>query len=185
MDEQWNWHSVCPRRVLRSIFAGAVTGGLVFALCYLIGNAVSLGPHFAVRHDLLTAAAIFVAAFVVWLIGLVAFAMAPWWIIHRIGFRNLLSAIILGFAMTFLVDLAIASHLAGLLAPSLPRGAHEFFRDGIGMLEVDYALTSYGWRIATEGAAELGLTGAIVAAVVWRTAYRANASPKREACTPA
>ena len=116
MDNQWTWQSVCPPRVMRSIFAGAVTGGLVFALCHLIGAAISFGPLHAVRYDFLTATALFVAAFIIWLVGLIAFALAPWWVFHRIGFRNLVSALVLGFAMTFLVDLTIASHLAGLLA---------------------------------------------------------------------
>ena len=173
MDLQWNWQSVCPPRVMRSLFAGAVTGGLAIAICYALGTAMSLGLLYLVRYGLAAATGIFVAAFLVWLLGLIAFGMVPWWVFHRIGFRNLVSAIVLGFAMTFLVDLAIASHIAGLLAPQLSSGAHEFVRDGAGAEEVDYILTPHGWRLAVQGAAELGLLGATVAAVIWKTAYKA------------
>jgi hypothetical protein len=170
MDTQWNWQSVCPPRVVRSLFAGAATGGLLFSIWYVIGAAVERGLFFVFQSGLLTATGIFVATFFVWTIGLIAFGIGPWWLFHRIGFRNLVSAIVLGFSLTFLVNLAIASHLAGLLSP--PPGAHEVLRDAAGAWEIDYTLTSRGWRLAVEGAAELGVVGALVAAVIWRTAYR-------------
>lgn len=181
IENQWNWQSLCPDRVVRSLFAGAAAGGLAFAAWYVLATVMSHGPSYVFRYALLNAAGIFVATFLVWMIALVAFAMGPWWIFHRIGFRNLLSAIVLGFSLTFLVDLAIASHLAGLLAPAMPPGAHEVLRDGAGDRELDYVLTTHGWRLAIEDASELGLIGVVVASVVWRTAYkpRAKSSPDR------
>ena len=183
MNEQWTWQSVCPPHVLRSLFAGAAAGGFVFALLYLCGTATSLGPLYAIRSGLLAATGIFVAAFVVWMLGLIAFGIVPWWIFHRLGFRNLVSALVLGFAMAFLVDMAIASHLAGLLAPAMSSGAHEVLRDRIGTREIDYVLTQHGWRIAVESAAQLGLIGMLVATVIWRTAYRGGSlfAPQPEA----
>jgi hypothetical protein len=134
-----------------------------------MGAAASHGARYAFQSGLLAAMGIFVATFVVWTVGLVAFGLAPWWAFHRIGFRNLLSAIVLGFSVTFLVDLSIASHLAGLLAP--PDGVREVVRDAGGDREIDFMLTPHGWRMAAREAAELGVVGAIVAAVIWRTAY--------------
>jgi hypothetical protein len=182
IDNQWSWQSVCPPRVARSLFAGATAGGAAFAAWYVVATTASHGPSYVFRYALLNATGIFVATFLVWIIALVAFAMGPWWIFHRIGFRNLFSAIVLGFSLTFLVDLAIASHLAGLLVPAMPAGAHEILRDGAGDREVDYVLTTRGWRLAIEDAVELGLVGMIVATVIWRTAYASLAT--RGGATP-
>ena len=156
MDEQWTWQSVCPPRVLRSLFAGAAAGGVVSAMSYVFGTALSLGPIYVLRSGLLAATGIFVAAFVVWTLGLIAFGIVPWWIFHRIGFRNLVSALVLGFSMAFLIDLAFASHLGGLFATAVPSDAHEILRDASGVSEVDYVLTSHGWRTAVQNAAQWG-----------------------------
>ena len=180
-SNQWDWHSVCPPQVVRSLFAGAATGGLSLAIWYVLGAAASLGPRYVFEYGLLTATGIFVATFVVWTLSLVAFGIGPWWVFHRIGFRNLFSAIVLGFSMTFLVTLLLDTHLAGLLARALPSGVHEVFRDEGGVREVDYVLTSHGWRLAVEGAAQLGAIGAIVASVIWRTAYRSASPPSQAA----
>jgi hypothetical protein len=179
MNEQWTWQSICPPRVPRSLFAGAAAGGFVFALLHVFGTATSLGPLYAIRSGLFAATGIFVAAFVVWMLGLIAFGIVPWWIFHRLGFRNLVSALVLGFSMTFLVSLSLNSHFAGLLAPTLPTGAHEAVRDAAGNREVDYVLTPHGWRLVVDSAAELGVIGAIVASVIWRTAYKPALAPRQ------
>jgi hypothetical protein len=178
IDNQWNWQSVCPPRVVRSLFAGSAAGGCSFAIWFVLETAVSRGPLYALQYGLLTAIGIFVATFVVWTIGLVAFGIGPWWVFHRIGFRNLLSALVLGFSLTFLVSLSLNSHLAGLLAPTLPAGVHEAVRDAHGDREVDYVLTPHGWRLVVDGAAELGVIGAIVASAIWRTAYKPVFAPR-------
>jgi hypothetical protein len=178
MTTQWDWQSVCPPQVVRSLFAGAATGGLSLSIWYVLDAGASLGPRYVFEYGLLTATGIFVATFVVWTLSLVAFGIGPWWIFHRIGFRNLFSALVLGFSMTFLVTLLLDTHLAGLLARTLPSGMHESFRDAGGVREVDYVLTSHGWRLAVEGAAELGLVGAIVSSVIWKTAYKPEFAPQ-------
>jgi hypothetical protein len=180
-NNQWDWQSVCPPEVVRSLFAGAATGGLSLAVWYVLDTAASLGARYVFQNGLLTATGIFVSAFVIWTLSLVAFGIGPWWVFHRIGFRNLFSAIVLGFSMTFLVTLLLDTHLAGLLARTLPTGVHEVFRDEGGVREIDYALTSHGWRLAVEGAAQLGAIGAIVASVIWRTAYRSVPQPMQAA----
>lgn len=178
MDMQWNWQSLCPPRVMRSLFAGSAAGGFSVAIWSVLETAAARGPLYALQYGSRTAIGIFVAAFVVWTIGLAAFGIGPWWVFHRIGFRNLLSALVLGFSLTFLVSLSLNSHLGGLLAPALPAGVHETVRDAHGNREVDYVLTPHGWRLVVDGAAELGVIGAVVASVIWRTAYKPAFAPR-------
>jgi hypothetical protein len=84
-----------------------------------------------------------------WAVGLVLFASLPWLILHRKGKRSWGSAVALGTVLSFVVTL-------GLLTQALARS------DG-GPGTIDGRLAF---------ALVCGLIGAIVGAVVWRTAYR-------------
>lgn len=177
---QWEWDSMCPPRVMRSLMVGAAAGGFSMSLCYLASAALRLGMHDALVGTVSAAASLFVVGFLVWAFGLIAIGLTPWWIFHRMGFRNLFSALVLGFSLAFLADIASATHLGGFLAPSLSASAHEIVRDAKGQLEIDYTLTARGWQVVLEGAAEIGAIGALVAAVAWRTAYSDASRARRD-----
>jgi hypothetical protein len=158
-DIQWSWQTICPPRVARGLLAGAAAGALSMVLWFL---AVAYSSPAGAGYDVLMAIVVFVAAFFFWGFGLFAFGLIPWWLIHRIGFRGPLTAAVFGFAMTFLVNLCLNARIWALLSWPDSRGS----------------LRSADFSAAICNAALIAPIGAIVAVVVWRTAYRSAADPR-------
>jgi hypothetical protein len=174
--QEWEWGALCPATVMRSLFCGAAAGAASLAVLGVASTLFTRGVVPTLHDGLFTAAEIFVPGFLLWVLALIAFGLAPWWLLHRMGFRSLAAALLLGFSLTFLVDLCLGSHLFGLLAQPFGTNAHEMLQDGNATLEVDYALTPHGWHLLLRRAAEMGAAGMIVAGVIWQAAYRGAGS---------
>jgi uncharacterized protein DUF3592 len=131
-------------RVALGLAAGAIVGAaLTMPLGFDdIGDLQDL-------PGLKAALVIFAGLAALWAAGLVLFASLPWLILHRKGKRSWGNAVALGTVLTFMVTL-------GLLTQAFARSD-----GGPGTIDGRLAFALF-----------CGLVGAIVGAVVWRTAYR-------------
>lgn len=111
----------------------------------------------------------FVVAAFVWIVGS-ALIGGPFWImLHRHSIRGPLAAVVLGLLLGFIVSLALATNLYGLL-PSGQAGGYS--GNGHGLLERDGVLTRHGWWVALRSAAIIAICSALGGFVTWRLAYR-------------
>src|SRR5262249_45232351 len=85
------------------------------------------------------------APFMVWLFGLILFASVPWWLLHKLGQRDWLTAVLLGIVLTVAVWF--------LVVPGISFQAGTI-------------------RAVAESALRFAAAGAIVGFIVWRVAYR-------------
>ena len=104
-------------------------------------------------------------ALIVWIVGLALVGVPMWWFLHRKGLRSWWMAVLCGAIA------ASVAYFALSLALTLPIEGSSFADSG-GYSMIDGELTAYGWRSLILAAAEIGVCGAIVAAVIWRIAYR-------------
>lgn len=164
----------------RGLFVGAVTGSVITTLPVVLS--VNYPDRLAdiAFHALALGLIVFVCAFLVWLFGLVIVGLPSWLVLHRLGYRNVVAAVVLGFVATFFVTLAWRSNFFALPPPVSAMGStHEWYAVSEGLVEVDYKLTRLGWKFAFEGAAELGALGVVVAIAVWTAAYHPRFWHKR------
>ena len=89
----------------------------MIALWYLLGTAQNLGVRYVLDYGLLPTSLVFTVALVVWAVGLTVFGLPLWWLLHRLGLRHWLVAIVAGAAITFLVDFGIETRLFELIPP--------------------------------------------------------------------
>jgi hypothetical protein len=135
---------------------GAVTGAGMVALLFLALFVRDDGITRVVRY-LPFLAFIFICAFAGWTVGLFALAAPAWWLLHRINVRSLPAALLLGAIGAFLGHLGLEA--TGLRA--LNYAIHQAFSGDPMMPENRY-----------QAAVALSVVGVIVAAVIWRKAYR-------------
>jgi hypothetical protein len=102
-------------------------------------------------------------AFIVWIVGLALVGVPMWWLLHKKGLRSWWVAVLCGAVAASIADFALN------LALTLPIEGSSF-AGGYSM--IDGELTAYGWQSLVLDAAGIGFCGAIVAAVIWRIAYR-------------
>jgi hypothetical protein len=143
----------------RALMMGAVTGAGMVALLFLAMLVRDDGPVAAARY-LPFLAFIFICAFAGWTVGLFALAAPAWWLLHRMNVRSLPAALGLGAIGAFLGHFGLEA--TGLSAINF--AVHEIF-SGDPMMQYD-AWSSYRAALA------LSVVGVIVAAVIWRIAYR-------------
>jgi hypothetical protein len=117
-----------PATIGRSLILGAVVGGIgivVFSFNYFLA---STSAHSTSANASLPIGIVLLFVFLIaaqaWFIGLVVFGLLPWWILHRLGFRGLRHAVILGFAVPFLAGVLLTG---GQLSP------FNFLFPGIGI----------------------------------------------------
>ena len=151
-------------RIPWSIAAGALTGATIVALPTLVLSLVYDSIERFLTVNFLMVMWTFVIALLVWALGLVVVGLPLWWIIHKNGLRRWWAATLCGAIAAFVAGFALS------LASTLPFGGS--FGDSGGDTMIDGELTAYGWQSIVLGAAEIGVYGAIVAAVIWRIAYR-------------
>src|SRR5947209_4016765 len=151
-------------RAVAGLFVGAVSG-TVLVVAYALVDGLQ-ATHYS-APDFGSLYVILIAATIVWTLGLLVIAPLPWWLLHAAGSRSWLTAIALGFVLTFVVVLAALTHGFGL-------SIEEPFsvRDFGGATWLDGKLTPHGWQEALTGAYMCALAGAIVGYVVWKVAYR-------------
>jgi hypothetical protein len=163
-------------RVALSLIAGALAGASLIALWWVWGTAQNLGVQYLLNYGALPTVFVFIVALVIWAIGLATFGLPLWWLLHKLGLRHWLVAVVAGAALTFLVDFGIETRLFELIPPLI--SSNFSASDSGGPTIIANQLTSHGWRVTFLAALQLSLGGALVALVIWRIAYR---SAKRQA----
>jgi hypothetical protein len=133
-----------PERAVLGLAAGAATGAYVLTLW----SYLSVG-HLQDPHHLQATQLFFSLMLFIWTAGLIAVGAPVWWLLHRLGLRHWLVAIATGVVLLALVGLALQSGI-------------EFEDNGSPGVT----------RLTDEGFYMLVVTGALVALVVWRVAYR-------------
>ena len=151
-------------RIPWSMAAGALTGATIIAAPTLVLSLLYDSIERFLTVNFLMVMWTFVIAFVVWAIGLVVVGLPLWWLLHKKGVRRWWVAALCGAVAAFVGSFAL------YLALTLPGGGS--YSDSGGHTMIDGELTAYGWQSIVLGAAEIGVCGAIVAAVIWRIAYR-------------
>ena len=162
-----------PARFAMGLLAGSLTGGLLVGLFYLVTVLISMrtgnAPIMeAVGWSSLPILAIVLAATIgVWLIGILFVATPLWWLLGRLGQRNGLLAVILGTVLPFAIVLGFETQWFDLAG-----GEADFsVWDTGGEIIENGHVTPYGWQKGIEAAGVLGVIGAVVGYLVWRTAY--------------
>jgi|GEM_PF-1695458 hypothetical protein len=109
-----------------------------------------------------------ILVFVVFAGGMVIVGGPIWAVLHSLGRRGWLDALLLGGLSSSLVSLAIA------LLPLLLMPAHSTYSASEGGHDtvVNNHLTSFGWEMYLKQSALIGLAGALAGWMVWRVAYR-------------
>jgi hypothetical protein len=157
------YETTLPRAAL-GLAAGAVAGAILVALwAALDGRDLQSLSQYGVRDALF----VFVPALLVWGVGLLLVATLPWLVLHRRQMRSPLVAVVFGTVITFLAVVAITTRGFGLFDVGGFSAA-----DSGGPTWIDGRLTAHGWAEALKAALVLCPLGAMVALVVWRTAYR-------------
>jgi hypothetical protein len=146
--------STDPRRATLAVTAGAVIGALGVVAVVLCSAAMASGVS---ASDLVVCLLIFLVALVGWSLGLFLFGLPLWWLFHRNGWRGRRVAILLGAFTTFVIVLLLEG--SG------------------GILAVATGNTDNGDLISFVWVAAMALLGAVVAAVIWRIAYRRADQP--------
>lgn len=161
---------LAPARVGAAIVAGALIGGVIITLHWLITVARALGPAFVFGKGAGGALIVFMGAFLAWLAGLILIGGPIWWLLHRHHLHGWRAAALAAFAATFAAGL--------ILAIPLPHKGGAFREaDRGGVLVENDQLTAYGWLKAAEGALLLSFVGAAAGLAVWRVAYRRRKAP--------
>lgn len=145
-------------------------GAFLVVLDYLWGTAQVLGVQYILDYGLGPSLQVFVAAFVIWGVGLIVFALPLWRLLHRLRWRHWLVAAVIGAAMTFVVDFGIETNFFGLILPS--PNSNFSAGDAGGLTIADSRLTPHGWSVGFQDALLLSAAGVVVAQVIWRIAYR-------------
>jgi amino acid transporter len=158
-------HRIDTKRIPWSIAAGALAGATIVAAPTLVLSLIYDSIERFLRFNLQMVVATFVVAFMVWAIGLVVVGLPLWWLFHKKGLWRWWAAVLCGAIAAFVG--AFALELALTLSIE-----HSSFSDSGGYTMIDGEVTAYGWRSLVLGAVETGVYGAIVAAVIWRIAYR-------------
>ena len=159
-------------RVISSLATGTAVGALLIVFWYIWGATQQFGVQYVLDYGWFTALYVFIAAFVVWAIGLTIFALPLWWLFHRIQLRHWLIAAAIGAAMTLFVGFAIETRFFELIPP--PSKGTYYAGDSGGLTIINHRRTPHGWWVAFRDALMLDFGGSLVALVIWRIAYRRN-----------
>lgn len=157
------YETTLPRAAL-GLAAGAVAGAILVALWFVLDNTDLQSLR---QYGLSDGLYAFVPALLVWGGGLLLVATLPWLVLHRRQMRSPPVAVVLGTVLTFLAVLAITTRGFGLFDVGDFSAA-----DNGGPTWIDGRLTAHGWAEALKAALVFCPFGAMVALVVWRTAYR-------------
>lgn len=148
-----------PMHVPIALAAGAAVGGTGVTL-YGLAPIVT-APGYIVSA-VLFAPVVFIAAFVVWAVGLLVIGGPAWIILARSGRTAPSHALLLGLIATFIVWVVVTLALSTNTMMS-NEGGRYLIRDGWR--------TPYGWFILLKDAVLLSLLGGMVGTVIWWIAY--------------
>ena len=151
-------HRLLGSRIASALFAGAAVGGATVAVAFNLPYMLEVG-----RWDMLLVAMTFIVAFMAWLLGLAVVGAPLWSLAERMGYRSFHHAISAGLAATFLT--------AVLLACIMDNGMMSLREEGRVLVHLGRR-TPYGLWVLARDCGLFALAGGLVAAVIWRVAYR-------------
>ena len=159
-------YSTTRRRAAAAVAAGAAVGAVATNAPMLVVGLLYFDEPggFESQHIPFLFYMVFIA-FVVWIVGLALVGVPMWWLLHKKRLRSWWVAVLCGAIAAFVGGFAAS------LALTLPI-EHASFGDSGGHTMIDGEMTAYGWQSLVLGAVQIGVCGAIVAAVIWRVAYR-------------
>ncbi len=159
-------------RILVSLLAGTMVGGLLLTLHYLFGQLVSNGPEYMVQYGLGNAMGILMMSCALWLAGVLVLGGPCWFFLHRAGKISARHAGALGFALVFSFIFLINTIFALWVVGDGSDGSHFSAGDSGGPTWVDNQLTLHGWVSAAQEAGGFALAGVLVALSIWWVAYK-------------
>jgi hypothetical protein len=158
------FHRTSRLRAGLALAAGALTGATAAAM--LLISVWLEGVEKALRLNLDDVPTMFAIALPVWAVGLIIFGAPVWWLFHRVRLRHWRVAAAVGGVLPLAV-------YAGL------RIAHEWIRpESLGPAyltgdpKIDAYLIEEAWWSEVLIPVSLPISGMLVAAAVWRIAYR-------------
>lgn len=145
--------------IMPALCAGAAVGAGVVALVFNLPHLLQAGPD-----GMFLVLVTFIVAWVFWTLGLGVIGGPLWGLAERARLRTLHHAVALGFMATFLAAafLTLLMDAGGLV--SLIIDGKTLVRHG--------RRTPYGLWVLARDCGLFALLGALVAAVIWRIAYR-------------
>jgi hypothetical protein len=159
-------YSTTRRRAAAAVAAGAAAGAVATNAPMLVVGLFFIGePGGFQNQHIPLLFYMFFLSFIVWSVGLALVGVPMWWLLHKKGLRSWWVAVLCGAIAAFVGGFAVS------LALTLPI-ENASFADSGGHTMIDGEMTAYGWQSLVLGAVQIGVCGAIVAAVVWRIAYR-------------
>lgn len=140
------YETTLPRAAL-AICCGAIVGALILAL-YLVREFFFADNFVAILPQVALAAFLKLLPFC--FVGLVGFAVVPWWLLHRWNYRGWKSAVALGVGLAYLFPVI------------------AFLIDAGGKIPADVPDWSYILAVFIR----VGGIGGVVGLIIWRIAYR-------------
>ena len=151
-------HRLLGSRIASALFAGAAVGAATVAVTFNLPYMLEVG-----RWDMFLVAMTFIAAFMVWLLGLAVVGAPLWRLAERLGYRSFHHAITVGLTATFLTAVLLTCIMdSGMV--SLREGGRTLVHLG--------RRTPFGLWVLARDCGLFALAGGLVAAVIWRVAYR-------------
>ena len=170
VQSQGDAHEASLLRAALAIAVGTIAGASLVTLFAVFTDLEYFREY---GHQTDAASLVFTYAAFVWGAGLCLFAPVPWAILHHYKKRSWPVAVAFGTILTFVVALGLVTKGFNLFVV----GDGFSASDNGGPTWLDGGLTLHGWAEALKVALACSVAGALVAIVVWRTAYRTVLPP--------
>ena len=151
------------RRVAIALLSGVLVGAVIEVVEVII-LAIIQYSETGIASPFFEFLGVGIIALAIWIIGLASVALLFWLPLHNFGYRSMGVAIALGAITTFGV-------IFGLTIVSSLSPGFSYSEAGQDLI-IDGHMTAVGWRNGFFQAGFMALKGIVVAAVVWRVAYR-------------
>lgn len=168
-------HALRAGRVLKALSLGALSGGMLTSTIIVVpGLIVSLitpevdGP--GLMPGVLLVLLVAVVAALVFCAGLLMVAAPAWWALHRLGYRGVWHAVIMGASLASAIFFSVATYQHGWGPERSDGGTFSASQGGVPTV-VENRLTQQGWINAAELTALIATVAAVTAAIIWAYAY--------------
>lgn len=160
-------YQVTKIRIVFAILLGAAIGAAFQVADYGMHVYRTLGEEHFEMYGMQKMQGMFIVIGTVWLLGLIIIASPIWYMLHTRNKRSIIYALLLGFFCPFLFWLFISTgYFTGMSSGSFSAG------DSGGLTWQNGRITLHGLKSALMSSFWLGAQGLVVAAVIWRIAYR-------------
>ena len=146
-------------RVLPALAAGSGVGAIAVALTFNVPYLLQTGPG-----GMFMVGMTFIVALVAWALGLAVIGGPLWALAERAGLRSFHYAVALGLIVTFVAAAFLTLLMDAGGAISLSESGRALVQNG--------RRTPYGLWVLVRDSGLFALLGGVVAAVIWRIAYR-------------